>query len=81
MSIFTKLLKKFKECRAKGYRISFTWLWSSAKMIYRKQLCDESTTIRPLVIINPIKRQNFRMKKKQQSKKISKEDIQAKIQE
>ena len=58
--------KKFKECRAKVYGISFFWLWSRARTIYREQLGDNSITIvKHHVIANFIKKYNLRMRKKQ----------------
>ena len=81
VNLYKVLEKKFKECRAKGYRISFAWLWPRARAIYREQLGDESVTIKHHVIVNFIKRYNFRMRKKQRSKNVSKEDMQAKMME
>ena len=40
INLYKVLEKKFKECRVKGCRISFAWLWSPARTIYREQLGD-----------------------------------------
>ena len=34
VNLYKAIKKKFKECRAKGYCISFAWLWSCARRIY-----------------------------------------------
>ena len=73
--------KKFKECRAKGYRTSFAWLWSRARTIYREEFGDESATVKHHVTVNFIKRYKLRMRKKQRSKNVSKEDMRAKMME
>ena len=72
VNLYKVLEKMFKECRAKGYRISFAWLWSRARTIYREQLGNESATVKHHVIVNF----NLRMRKKQRSKNVSKEDMQ-----
>ena len=54
------LERKFKECRAKGYRISFGWLWSRASTIYRELLGDDSEIVKHHVIVNFIKKYNLR---------------------
>ena len=69
VNLYKVLEKKFKECRAKCYRISFAWILSHARTIYRKQLGDESATVKHHVIVNFIKGYNLRMRKKQRSKK------------
>ena len=81
VNLYKVLEKKFKERRAKDYRISFAWLWSRASTIYREQLGDESATVKHHVIANFIKRYNLRMRKKQRSKNVSKEDMRAKMME
>ena len=81
VNLYKVLEKKFKECRAKGYRISFAWLWSRARTIYREQLGDESATVKYHVTVNFIKIYNLRMRKKQRSKNVSKEDMRAKMME
>ena len=72
VNLYKALRKMFKECRAKGYRISFAWLWSRAKTIYREELGDDSAIVKHCVIVNFIKRYNLQMRKKQQSKNVSK---------
>ena len=79
VNLYKALEKKFKECRAKGYRISFAWLWSRARTIYREQLGDDSAIVKHHVIVSFIKRYNLRMRKKQRSKNVSKEDMRAKM--
>ena len=81
VNLYKVLEKNFKECRAKGYRISFAWLWSGARTIYREQLGDGSATVKHHVIVNFIKRYNLRMRKKQRSKNVSNEDMRAKMME
>ena len=68
VNLYKVLEKKFKECRAKDYCISFAWLWSRARTIYREQLGDESATVKHHVIVNFIKRYNLRMRKKKDQK-------------
>ena len=80
VNLYKALETKLKECRAKGYRISFAWLWSrGARTIYREQLGDDSAILKHHVIANLIKRCNLGMRKKQRSKNVSKEDIRAKM--
>ena len=81
VNLYKVLEKKFKGCRAKGYHISFAWLWSRARTIYREQLGDESAALKHHVIVNFIKRKNLRMRRKQRSKNVLKEDMLAKMME
>ena len=82
LDLYRALEIKFKECRAKGYRISFAyWSWSLARRIYRDQTGDESVHVGHHIIVNFIKRYNLRMRKKQHYKNVSKEDMRVKMQE
>ena len=65
VKLYKALEKKFKECRTKGYLISFARLWSSARTVYQKQLSDNSAIVKHHVTVSFIKRYNLRMRKKQ----------------
>ena len=59
LELYRALEIKFKECRAKRYRISFALLWSHASRIYRDQTGDESAHVGHHVIDNFIKQYNL----------------------
>ena len=80
VNLYKALKKKFKECTAKAYCISFAWLWFRARTICREQLGGNSAIAKHHhLIVNFIKRYNLQMRKKQRSKNVSKEDMQAKM--
>ena len=62
LPLYNSLLTTFKEARKKGYHVNFNWLWSRARVIYRKQQDDESATIKKHVIVSFLKRFNVRMR-------------------
>ena len=80
VNLYKALKKKFRDCRAKAYCISFAWLWFRARTICREQLGDDSAIAKHHhVIVNFIKRYNLQMRKKQRSKNVSKENMRAKM--
>ena len=91
VNLYKALKKKFRECRAKAISfvlvmvlswlcISFAWLWFRARTICRERLGDDSAIAKHHhVIVNFIKRYNLQMRKKQQSKNVSKENMRAKM--
>ena len=73
--MYRVLLEKFKTARRKGFRVDFNWLWSKARVIYRERCGDEGARVRKHVVVNFIKRYKIRMRVRQRSKTVCKENF------
>ena len=62
------LLVKFKEARAKGHRVGFEWLWSKARQ-FRKEQTGSSIGIGKHVIVQFLKLNDIKARRKQRNKK------------
>ncbi|MEO0683927.1 MAG: hypothetical protein AAFY76_02490 [Cyanobacteria bacterium J06649_11] len=71
--LYKELLDEFKTARSKGHRVNFGWLWSKARIIYRRQKNDPNVTVRKHVITAFIKRNRVRMRTRQRNRRESKE--------
>ena len=73
LPLYNSLLTTFKEARKKGYHVKFNWVWSRARVIYRKKQEDENDTVKKHVIVSFLKRFNICMRCRQRNRKQPKE--------
>ena len=71
--LFGALMLQLRETRAKVHQVNFNWLWSRARIIYRKQQNDDSAIVTKHATESFLKKYNVRMLSRQHNKKLSKE--------
>ena len=77
--IVSDMRARLKEARSNNFRIDFNWIWPKAPNLHREITNDLDAIIRKHAIVNFIKRNNIRMRVKQQNRKLEKEDFRQKL--
>ena len=80
MSLFKKLIIKFRDARSKGHRVNFNWLWAHARILYKEETGDSSATVGKHVIVSFVNKHKIKMRRRQRNRKQPKESFRKELQ-